>query len=313
MSMLLKNATLSSKEGLTDVLIEDGRIKEIGQNLSTTGEVIDCQRYLLVPGLVDVHVHLREPGFEHKETIKTGTKAAARGGFTTICPMPNTKPIIDDTEKLKTLNDKIKSDAAIEVLPYVSITKGLKGDELVDFKALKEQGAFAFTDDGVGVQSADMMYRAMQEAAKLDMAIVAHTEENSLIYGGAIHQGKKSEELGVPGIPNITEAVQIARDVLLAEAANCHYHICHVSCKESAEVTPHHLVIDENDITEKDPNFKMNPPLRSSEDRQALIDGLKDGTIDFIATDHAPHQDDEKAVGIEKAPFGIVGIENAFQ
>ena len=328
MSMLLKNATLSSKEGLTDVLIEDGRIKEIGQNLSTTGEVIDCQGYLLVPGLVDVHVHLREPGFEHKETIKTGTKAAARGGFTTICPMPNTKPIIDDTEKLKTLNDKIKSDAAIEVLPYVSITKGLKGDELVDFKALKERGAFAFTDDGVGVQSADMMYRAMQEAAKLDMAIVAHTEENSLIYGGAIHLGKKSEELGVPGIPNITEAVQIARDVLLAEAANCHYHICHVSCKESvrvirdakkagikvtAEVTPHHLVLDENDITEKDPNFKMNPPLRSSEDRQALIDGLKDGTIDFIATDHAPHQDDEKAVGIEKAPFGIVGIENAFQ
>ena len=328
MSMLLKNATLSSKEGLTDVLIEDGRIKEIGQNLSTTGEVIDCQRYLLVPGLVDVHVHLREPGFEHKETIKTGTKAAARGGFTTICPMPNTKPIIDDTEKLKTLNDKIKSDAAIEVLPYVSITKGLKGDELVDFKALKEQGVFAFTDDGVGVQSADMMYRAMQEAAKLDMAIVAHTEENSLIYGGAIHLGKKSEELGVPGIPNITEAVQIARDVLLAEAANCHYHVCHVSCKESvrvirdakkagikvtAEVTPHHLVLDENDITEKDPNFKMNPPLRSSEDRQALIDGLKDGTIDFIATDHAPHQDDEKAVGIEKAPFGIVGIENAFQ
>ena len=328
MSMLLKNTTLSSKEGLTDVLIEDGRIKEIGQNLSTTGEVIDCQGYLLVPGLVDVHVHLREPGFEHKETIKTGTKAAARGGFTTICPMPNTKPIIDDTEKLKTLNDKIKSDAAIEVLPYVSITKGLKGDELVDFKALKEQGVFAFTDDGVGVQSADMMYRAMQEAAKLDMAIVAHTEENSLIYGGAIHLGKKSEELGVPGIPNITEAVQIARDVLLAEAANCHYHVCHVSCKESvrvirdakkagikvtAEVTPHHLVLDENDITEKDPNFKMNPPLRSSEDRQALIDGLKDGTIDFIATDHAPHQDDEKAVGIEKAPFGIVGIENAFQ
>ena len=328
MSMLLKNATLSSKEGLTDVLIEDGRIKEIGQNLSTTGEVIDCQGYLLVPGLVDVHVHLREPGFEHKETIKTGTKAAARGGFTTICPMPNTKPIIDDTEKLKTLNDKIKSDAAIEVLPYVSITKGLKGDELVDFKALKERGAFAFTDDGVGVQSADMMYRAMQEAAKLDMAIVAHTEENSLSYGGAIHLGKKSEELGVPGIPNITEAVQIARDVLLAEAANCHYHVCHVSCKESvrvirdakkagikvtAEVTPHHLVLDENDITEKDPNFKMNPPLRSSEDRQALIDGLKDGTIDFIATDHAPHQDDEKAVGIEKAPFGIVGIENAFQ
>src|SRR5699024_7895729 len=194
--------------------------------------------------------------------------------------------------------------------------------------ALKEQGAFAFTDDGVGVQSADMMYRAMQEAAKLDMAIVAHTEENSLIYGGAIHQGKKSEELGVPGIPNITEAVQIARDVLLAEAANCHYHICHVSCKVSvrvirdakkagikvtAEVTPHHLVLDENDITEKYTNFNMCPQLRRSEDRLILTDGLKYGTIDFITTDHAPHQDDEKAVGIDTAQIGIVGIKNALQ
>lgn len=328
--MLLKNATLllNNKEQVSDVYIKNGKIESVGQNLTGDGEVIDCTGLLLTPGLVDVHVHLREPGFEHKETIKSGTKAAARGGFTTICPMPNTNPIIDTPEILRDLNEKIESDAVIKVLPYVSITTGLKGEELVDFEKLKAEGAFAFTDDGVGVQSADMMYRAMQSASKLDMAIVAHTEENSLIYGGAIHEGKTSAKLGVKGIPSITESTQIARDVLLAEAADCHYHVCHVSTKESvrvirdakragikvtAEVTPHHLVLDENDITEKDPNYKMNPPLRASEDREALIEGLLDGTIDFIATDHAPHQDDEKAAGIETAPFGIVGIENAFQ
>ena len=328
--MLLKNATLlhNNKEEIIDVLIEDGKIKETGKNLSADAEVIDCSGLLLTPGLVDVHVHLREPGFEHKETIESGTKAAARGGFTTICPMPNTQPIIDTAERLNDLNSRIEKDAVIKVLPYVSITTGLKGETLVDFNSFKQGGAFAFTDDGVGVQSADMMYRAMQQAAKIDMAIVAHTEENTLIYGGAIHEGKTSEKLGVKGIPAITESTQIARDVLLAEAAGCHYHVCHVSTKESvrvirdakragikvtAEVTPHHLVLDENDITEKDPNFKMNPPLRGSDDREALIAGLLDGTLDFIATDHAPHHEDEKAAGIETAPFGIVGIENAFQ
>ena len=328
--MLLKNATLllNNEEQISDVYIKDGKIAEIGQNLNSDKEVIDCTGLLLTPGFVDVHVHLREPGFEHKETIKTGTTAAARGGFTTICPMPNTNPIIDTPEILRDLNTKIKEDAVIKVLPYVSITTGLKGEELVDFKRLKAEGAFAFTDDGVGVQSADMMYRAMQAAAKLDMAIVAHTEENTLIYGGAVHEGKTSKKLGIKGIPAITESTQIARDVLLAEAADCHYHVCHVSTKESvriirdakragikvtAEVTPHHLVLDENNITEKDPNFKMNPPLRGEDDREALIAGLLDGTLDFIATDHAPHHEDEKAVGIETAPFGIVGIENAFQ
>ncbi|HBV23228.1 MAG TPA: dihydroorotase [Jeotgalicoccus sp.] len=328
--MLLKNATLllNNIEETRDVYIKDGKIAEVGQNLNADTNIIDCTGLLLTPGLVDVHVHLREPGFEHKETIKSGTHAAARGGFTTICPMPNTNPIIDTPEILQDLNNKIKEDAVIKVLPYVSITTGLKGEELVDFQALKAEGAFAFTDDGVGVQSADMMYRAMQAAAKIDMAIVAHTEENTLIYGGAIHEGKTSEKLGIKGIPAITESTQIARDVLLAEAADCHYHVCHVSTKESvrvirdakragikvtAEVTPHHLVLDENDITEKDPNFKMNPPLRGEDDREALIEGLLDGTLDFIATDHAPHHEDEKAVGIDTAPFGIVGIENAFQ
>lgn len=329
-TMLLKNATLllNNKEETADVLIKDGKIAEIGQDLNAAVEVIDCTGLLLTPGLVDVHVHLREPGFDHKETIESGTHAAARGGFTTICPMPNTKPIIDTADILSDLNNKIKEKAVIKVLPYVSITTGLKGEKLVGFEALKAEGAFAFTDDGVGVQSADMMYRAMQAAAKIDMPIVAHTEENTLIYGGAIHEGKTSEKLGIKGIPSITESTQIARDVLLAEAADCHYHVCHVSTKESvrvirdakragikvtAEVTPHHLVLDEDDIINKDPNFKMNPPLRGSKDREALIEGLLDGTLDFIATDHAPHHEDEKAVGIETAPFGIVGIENAFQ
>lgn len=328
--MLLKNATLlvNGEEHITDILIIEDKIAEVAKHINYDGETIDCSGLLLTPGLVDVHVHLREPGFEHKETIETGTQAAARGGFTTISPMPNTKPIIDTPEILKDLNNRIEQDAVIKVLPYVSITTSLKGEALVDFEGLKAEGAFAFTDDGVGVQSADMMYRAMQAAAKIDMAIVAHTEENTLIYGGALHEGNTSKKLGVKGIPAITESTQIARDVLLAEAANCHYHVCHVSTKESvrvirdakragikvtAEVTPHHLVLDENDIKDKDPNFKMNPPLRGSDDREALIEGLLDGTLDFIATDHAPHHEDEKAVGIETAPFGIVGIENAFQ
>lgn len=329
--MLLKNGLMmvDNKELEVDILIGDGRIKRIGHQLEVADdEVIELEGKLISPGLVDVHVHLREPGFEHKETIESGTKAAARGGFTSISPMPNTNPITDSVQTLERVNDTIQKKAHVKVLPYASITTGLKGDELVDFAALQEAGTFAFTDDGVGVQSADMMFRAMEQAAAIDMPIVAHTEENTLIRGGAVHDGETSRKLKLAGIPSVTESVQIARDVLLAEAADCHYHVCHVSTKESvrvirdakragirvtAEVTPHHLVLDETDITGYDPDFKMNPPLRSRKDREALIDGLSDGTIDLIATDHAPHQNDEKAVGIEAAPFGIVGIENAFQ
>ncbi len=312
-----------------DVLIEDGIITKIADSIEQKGhDVIDLNGKLLTPGLIDVHVHFREPGFEHKETIKTGSLAAARGGFTTVCPMPNTNPIIDSVETLDKVNEIIERDAVIRVLPYVSITEGLSGENLVDFDGLKAHGAFAFTDDGVGVQTAKVMYEAMKKAAAINMPIVAHTEDNSLAGTGAVHEGDVSERLGVEGIPSLAESTQIARDVLLAEAAGCHYHVCHVSTKESvrvirdakragikvtAEVTPHHLVLDESDFTELDPNFKMNPPLRGSDDREALIEGLLDGTIDFIATDHAPHHKDEKAAGVEKAPFGIVGIEHAFQ
>ncbi|MGO3725198.1 dihydroorotase, partial [Staphylococcus carnosus] len=330
--LLIKNAKVLNHNGeLTEasILVENDKVKEIAPEIVVGDEVevVDAKGRFAAPGLVDVHVHLREPGGEHKETIETGTKAAARGGFTTVCPMPNTRRVPDTVEHLEQLNKLIDENASVRVLPYASITVRQAGSELVDFKGLADHGAFAFTDDGVGVQTAGTMYEAMQQAAKVNKAVVAHCEDNSLIYGGAMHEGKRSEELGIPGIPNICEAVQIARDVLLAEAADCHYHVCHVSTKESvrairdakragirvtAEVTPHHLLMTEDDIPGDNAMFKMNPPLRSKEDRDALIEGLLDGTIDCIATDHAPHAAEEKDQPMTKAPFGIVGSETAF-
>lgn len=330
MKILLRNTQIIKDGKLitTDIRIEDGKITEIGERLNVyNNDIIDVKGQFVAPGFVDVHVHLREPGGEHKETIETGTKAAARGGFTTVCPMPNTRPVPDSVENLDRLNSIIEAHAVVRVLPYASITKRQLGEDLVDFEALKEHGAFAFTDDGVGVQTARVMYEAMQRVAQLNMTIVAHCEDNSLIYGGAMHEGKVSKELNIPGIPSICEAVQIARDVLLAEKANCHYHVCHVSSKESvrvirdakaaginvtAEVTPHHLILNEEAITKDDAILKMNPPLRSKEDQQALIEALEDGTIDFIATDHAPHAQEEKDKPMMTAPFGIVGSETAF-
>ncbi|MCF6137038.1 dihydroorotase [Pseudalkalibacillus berkeleyi] len=330
MGLLLKNAQLCNQmEGpLKDVLIQDSRIAEIGSNIDMKDyEVIDLEGNLLAPGFVDLHVHLREPGGEHKETIETGTQAAAKGGFTTIAAMPNTRPVPDDVDTMRNLQKRIKESACTRVLPYAAITTRQIGEELVDMKGLKEEGAFAFTDDGVGVQNADTMLKAMQKAACLDMAIVAHCEENTLIHKGCVHEGAYSKAQGLSGIPSVCESVQIARDVLLAEATGVHYHVCHISTKESvrvvrdakkagihvtAEVTPHHLLLCEDDIIDRSSNFKMNPPLRSKDDRVALIEGLIDGTIDFIATDHAPHTEEEKGVGIERAPFGIVGLETAF-
>ncbi|OMP68541.1 dihydroorotase [Domibacillus epiphyticus] len=331
MNWLIKNAQVLTDNGelsKADLRIQDGKIAEIGVELAaSTEEVIDAGGNLVVPGFVDLHVHLREPGGEHKETIDSGTLAAAKGGFTTIAAMPNTRPVPDTKENLQKVNSLIDEKAHVRVLPYTSITIRQAGKELVDFSVLKDNGAFAFTDDGVGVQEAGMMHDAMKQAASIDMPIVAHCEDNSLIYGGAVHEGEFSKREGIPGIPSICESVQIARDVLLAENTGCHYHVCHVSTKESVrvirdakkagirvtgEVTPHHLVLTELDIPGQDPNFKMNPPLRGEEDRAALIEGLLDGTIDFIATDHAPHTAEEKAAGIQKAPFGITGFETAF-
>ena len=331
MKILLKNATHLYKENdleTCELLVEDGKIKKIATEINEEAdEIIDCKGRLLLPGFIDVHVHLREPGGEHKETIKTGTKAAARGGYTTICAMPNTNPVLDDVETIKNLLEIIEKDAVIRVIPYAAITKGLQGKERTNITELSKLGVFAFTDDGVGIQTAGQMLEAMREAAANNMPIVAHCEDNSILYGGVVHEGDVSERLDLPGILSACESVQIARDVLLAEEANCHYHVCHVSTKESvrvirdakragihvtAEVTPHHLLLTEDDIKEADPNYKMNPPLRAEEDRQALLEGLLDGTIDFIATDHAPHAEDEKSLGMLKAPFGVVGLETAF-
>ncbi|MCG3090168.1 dihydroorotase [Sporosarcina cyprini] len=331
MNTILTDVQLINNEGVAvtaDIKMKDDVICEIGQNLDRQdATVIAGEGLWAAPGFIDVHVHLREPGGEHKETIDSGTLAAAKGGYTTICAMPNTRPVPDTKENLAHVNSLIRENAHIRVLSYASITIREAGKERTDLAALKEEGAFAFTDDGVGVQQAGMMYEAMQDAAKLDMAIVAHCEDNTLIYGGSMHEGKRNKELGLTGIPSIAESVHIARDILLAEAAGAHYHVCHVSTKESvrvirdakkagvrvtAEVTPHHLLLCEDDIPGDDADWKMNPPLRSSEDRDALIEGLLDGTIDFIATDHAPHTAEEKAAGFAKAPFGITGFETAF-
>lgn len=331
MMILIQNAKMLEAGTLkqVDVLIQEGKIKSIATQIEPQSEmqIIDANGHFLSPGFIDVHVHLREPGGEHKETIETGTKAAARGGFTTVCPMPNTKPVPDSVEHMRQLKQLIDENAQVRVLPYAAITERQAGKKHVDFEALANEGAFAFTDDGVGVQEAAKMYEAMQQAKAVNKAVVAHCEDNSLIYGGAMHEGKRSEELGIPGIPNICESVQIARDVLLSEATGCHYHVCHVSTKESvrvirdakkagipvtAEVTPHHLLLTEDDIPSDNAIYKMNPPLRSVEDRQALIEGLLDGTIDIIATDHAPHAKDEKNQPMTRAPFGIVGSETAF-
>lgn len=331
MKTLIQQVQMLNEEGKlieTDVLIADGKIEAIGSELSTDGcEVVDANNLLLSPGFIDVHVHLREPGGEHKETIETGTHAAAKGGYTTICSMPNTRPVPDTKENLGKVNQLIKDNARIRVLPYASITIREAGKERTNLAELKEHGAFAFTDDGVGVQEAGMMYEAMQDAAAINMPIVAHCEDNTLIYGGAMHEGTRNKELGLPGIPSIAESVHIARDILLAEAAGAHYHVCHVSTKESVrvirdakragihvtgEVSPHHLLLEEHDVPGDDADWKMNPPLRSKEDRAALREGLLDGTLDCIATDHAPHTAEEKAVGIATAPFGITGFETAF-
>lgn len=311
-----------------EVLIEQGKIKQIAETITAdTDLVVDCENNVLLPGFIDVHIHLREPGGEHKETIKTGTEAAARGGFTTVCAMPNTSLVPDDLESVQLLFERIKNDAVVRVLPYAAITKDLNGEELTNIRAIAETGIFAFTDDGVGIQTADYMLRAMEEAASCGKPIVAHCEDNTIVYGGVVHQGQVSERLNIPGIPSLSESVQIARDVLLAEATGCHYHVCHVSSKESvrmirdakragvhvtAEVTPHHLLLNEQDVKAGDTNYKMNPPLRAKEDQQALLEGLLDGTIDFIATDHAPHAVEEKEKGFIESPFGIVGLETAF-
>lgn len=283
------------------------------------------KKYIIVPGLCDVHVHFREPGFSYKETIASGSAAAAHGGYTAVCTMPNLDPVPDSAEHLQVQLDAIKRGAAIKVLPYGAITVGEKGEKLADMEAMSDK-VCAFSDDGKGVQNDEMMREAMTAAKRLGKIIAAHCEDNALLLGGYIHDGEYARMHGHRGISSASEYKQIERDLRLAEETGCAYHVCHISTKESVklirqakahgvnvtcETAPHYLVLCDEDMQE-DGRFKMNPPLRSREDKKALIEGIKDGTIDMIATDHAPHSAEEKGRGLEKSLMGIVGLETAF-
>ena len=286
---------------------------------------LDCGGNVLLPAFADVHVHLREPGFSYKETIATGTLAGLRGGYTVLCPMPNLKPVPDDLDTLNQQLELIRRDAKLHAIPYGAITKGEKGEELADLEAMAPY-VVAFSDDGRGVQNADMMRRAMDQAKELGKIIVAHCEDNSLLRGGYIHDGEYARLHGHKGICSESEWGPIARDLELAKETGCAYHVCHISTKESVEIIrrakaegvnvtcetgPHYLTLCDMDLQE-DGRFKMNPPLRSAEDRDALIEGILDGTIDMIATDHAPHSAEEKAKGLSGSAMGVVGLETAF-
>lgn len=283
------------------------------------------KKYIIVPGLCDVHVHFREPGFSYKETIASGSAAAAHGGYTAVCTMPNLEPVPDSAEHLQVQLDAIERGAAIKVLPYGAITVGEKGEKLADMEAMSDK-VCAFSDDGKGVQNDEMMREAMTAAKRLGKIIAAHCEDNSLLFGGYIHDGEYARMHGHRGISSASEYKQIERDLRLAEETGCAYHICHISTKESVELirqakargvnvtcetAPHYLVLCDEDMQE-DGRFKMNPPLRSREDKKALIEGIKDGTIDMMATDHAPHSAEEKGRGLKKSLMGVVGLETAF-
>ena len=312
---------------IADVVVRSGMIEQIAPEVEILegDKVVDCTGKIVVSGLVDLHVHLREPGFEAKETIASGTAAAAHGGFTTVCSMPNLNPAPDTVEHLQQQLDAIERDAVVKVLPYATITRERYGRELVDFAALKPMVA-GFSDDGSGVQSGDMMRAAMVEAVKTDAIIAAHCEVNELLKGGYIHDGEYAAQHGHKGICSESEWQQIERDIELASETGCRYHVCHISTKESValireakrrgvkitcETGPHYLTMCDMDLKEEG-RFKMNPPIRSAEDRDALVEGLKDGTIDVVATDHAPHTLEEKSRGLAGSAMGVVGLETSF-
>ncbi len=329
MDYLLKNGLVYRSGGLFpgDVLIRQGRIVSIAPSLSAPSgtAAVDLHRSAVFPGFVDVHVHLREPGFSYKETIATGTMAAARGGFVHVCPMPNLNPVPDSPETLAEELERIARRAVVHVHPYGAITRGEAGERLSDMAAMAPY-VVGFSDDGRGVQSQAVMERAMAEAKALGKVIAAHCEDNALLKGGYIHDGAYARAHGHRGICSESEWGPLARDLALAEKAGCRYHVCHISTKESvalvreakgrgvdvtSETGPHYLVFSDEDLREEG-RFKMNPPLRSPQDRAALLEGIRDGTIDMIATDHAPHSPEEKSRGLQGSAMGVVGLETAF-
>ena len=330
MRYLLQNAQILSSGGVfraADVLLSGGRIVSIGDRISCPADAvsIDLHKAVLFPGFVDVHVHLREPGFSYKETIRTGTLAAAHGGFAHVAAMPNLNPVPDCAAALAVQRAIIEKDALVHVHPYGAVSVGEKGERLADLDGLAP-GVIAFSDDGRGVQSESLMREAMMQCRRLGKILAAHCEDNSLLHGGYIHDGAYARAHGHRGICSESEWGPIARDLRLAEQTGCAYHVCHVSTKESValirtakrrgvdvtcETAPHYLTFTDEDLQE-DGRFKMNPPLRAREDRDALIEGLLDGTIDMLVTDHAPHSREEKARGLEKSAMGVVGLETSF-
>ncbi len=317
----------SGMDQTADVAIEDGKIVEIGQNLDATGaQLFDAGGMIVAPGFIDMHVHLREPGFEHAESIETGSKAAAAGGFTSICPMPNTKPVNDNATVTSYIIEKARQKAVVNVFPIGAITKGSAGEELAAIGSMVEAGAVAISDDGIPVMNARVMRRAMEFAKSLDIPLINHCEDLHLSAGGDMHEGAESVKHGLRGIPAASEDVMVARDILLAELTGVRYHVAHISAHHAvemvkyakskglpvtAEATPHHIALADSDMTPYDSNFKMKPPLRACGHVGAVIDGIVSGAIDALATDHAPHPGSDKMQEFEQCPFGIIGLETA--
>ena len=331
MTILIKNGRVLNPseniEQIMDIYVEDGIIKEKAENIEKCADqIIDAKECYVMPGLIDLHVHFRDPGLTYKEDIETGSKAAAKGGFTTVCCMPNTKPVVDNEETVKYIVDKSKEVGLTNVLPVGAVTMKMAGMETTDIEKLKAAGICAISEDGKSVMNSGVYRKAMKEAARLNVPVMAHCEDINLVEGGVINLGDKSAELGVKGISNAVEDVIAMRDIMLARETGATLHLCHCSTKDSvemvkrakeegikvtAEVCPHHFSMCSDDITSNDGNFKMNPPLRSREDMETLIKGLSEDVMDVISTDHAPHSAEEKAKDLEHAPFGIVGLETS--
>lgn len=331
MTILIKNGRLinpsENLDKVMDIFVEDGIIKEKAESIEKQADtVIDATGCYVMPGLIDLHVHFRDPGLTYKEDIETGSKAAAKGGFTTVCCMPNTKPVVDNVETVKYIIEKGEKTGLTNVLPVGAVTKNMAGVEITDVEELKKAGICAISEDGKSVMNSGVYRKAMKNAAKANVPVLAHCEDINLVEGGVINLGDKSSELGVKGISNAVEDVIAMRDIMLAKETGATLHLCHCSTKDSvemvkrskeegikvtAEVCPHHFSMCSDDITSNDGNFKMNPPLRAREDMEALIKGLQDDIMDVISTDHAPHSAEEKAKDLEHAPFGIVGLETS--